>query len=104
MKSPTSVFNNSTDLDNFTMNFQINRTRVNGVVTSLCDHDIGKLLQIDVIKLKNDDKCKKLIRNKEEFSRDDVMFNYVLEEESWLHVYNSSVDVKYQVFNRIFTS
>lgn len=33
-----------------------------------------------------------------------TMFHSLLEKESWLDVYNPSVDAKYQVYNMIFTS
>lgn len=99
---PTRVTEESESaIDNFLINFDPRKTNTIGINTLLSDHD-AQLLEIVIPKpnITNQLKLSKLARN---FSLNNLnSFSDLLSNESWIDVYNSSVECKFDVFYNIF--
>lgn len=99
---PTRVTSNSeTAIDNFLINKQImGIASVQGVITCLSDHD-GQILELSI------PKCKVhrhgfTIVEKRHFSPENMkLFSKLLARETWLEVYFSPVEQKYEIFNQL---
>lgn len=94
----------STAIDNFLIkNLGSNIINIEGLITSLSDHD-GQLLEINAYSSLN---CKKLPVKQEvrKFSQENVQyFSQLLIGETWMDVYLATVQEKYSIFHKTFTS
>lgn len=99
---PTRVTQNTASaLDNFLTNIRCFDTEVEGIITSLSDHD-AQLLTLKIV-TKQTWTSKPLKKYCYNISEDNLAyFKELLKEESWENVYHSSVYNKYDTFFRIF--
>lgn len=101
---PTRVCTTTaTCIDNILTNIAKNQLKVEGLVTNLSDHD-GQLLLIENKLLHGTKKKESITVYKRPFTTSNKkLFLKMLEEESWMNVYNASVESKFDVFYDTFT-
>lgn len=98
---PTRVTESTASaIDNVVTNIRKNFVEVIGIVTELSDHD-GQLIKLKNVKIdRKNTFSKKLCRN---FNKQNVeALIWYLSKESWISVFQASVDLKYEVFHELF--
>jgi hypothetical protein len=99
---PTRIFQNSTSaIDNFLTNLKKDQILVSGVATLLSDHD-GQILEL-LNKGKINDIQNHVKELKSDFCLENKrLFEKFLREETWISVYNSQSNKKFDTFMNIF--